>query len=38
MSKRRQAVEIARMVATTIVWAWKYMRDKKERKNDVSNY
>lgn len=32
MSKRKQAVEIARMVATTAVWAWKYMRDKKERK------
>lgn len=32
MSKRKQAVEIVRMVATTAVWAWKYMRDKKERK------
>ena len=32
MSKRKQAVEIARMVTTTVIWAWKYMRDKKERK------
>lgn len=32
MSKRKQAVEIARMVVTAVVWAWKYMRDKKERK------
>lgn len=32
MSKRKQAVEIARMVATTVIWAWKCMRDKKERK------
>lgn len=32
MNRRKQAVEIARMVATTVVWAWKYMRDKKERK------
>lgn len=32
MSRRKQAVEIARMVATTVIWAWKYMRDKKERK------
>lgn len=31
MSRRKQAVEIARMVATTVIWAWKYMRDKKER-------
>lgn len=32
MSKRKQAVEVAHMVATTVIWAWKYMRDKKERK------
>lgn len=32
MSKRKQAVEVARMVATTVVWAWKYMRDKRGRK------
>ena len=32
MSKRKQAVEIARMVATTVILAWKYMWDKKERK------
>lgn len=38
MSKRKQAIEIAHMVATTVVWAWKYMRDKKERKNDISDY
>lgn len=38
MSKRKQAIEIARIVVTTAVWAWKYMRDKKERKNDISIY
>ena len=32
MSKRKQVIEVARMVATTVIWAWKYMRDKKERK------
>ena len=38
MNKRKQAIEVARMIATTAIWAWKYMRDKKERKNDISNY
>lgn len=32
MSRRKQAIEIAHMIATAVVWAWKYMRDKKERK------
>ena len=32
MSKRKQAVEVAHMIATTVIWAWEHMRDKKERK------
>lgn len=34
MSKRKQAIDIARMIATTAIWAWRYMRGKRGRNGD----